>query len=389
VPIVLEPFSDRHIPAVHDFNKRISEGGIPYRFPESPVSRWLPRRDAIQLYQEGFVAMEDNMIRGAYLLKRQPFACHGELLMTGDYQLPISEGTIDSRYALVGLLMLKDALKREPLLFALGIGGYQESLTRMLKVMKWPIVSCPFFFKVNHPSRFFREMRFLRRKKVLGPLFDLMAFSGLGWSLTTLLQAVRRRPLWQPADIEMKVVHSFSCWADELWKQVKDNYAFIGLRDATTLNALYPVGDSRYKRLNLISKEKTIGWAVVLDTQMNDDDYFGSMKVGAVIDCLAEDGQERHVVTMASRFLEQLDVDLIVTNQLHRSWCNAFTSNGYLPGPSNYVFAVSPGLAKKLHPFHIAASKTHLTRGDGDGPGRLLGKDSSVTSDDQKELVGR
>src|SRR4029079_2872520 len=103
--------------------------------------------------------------------------------------------------------------------------------------------------------------------------------------------------------------------------------------DATILNALYPVGDIRYKRLKVILKEKTIGWAVVLDTKMSDDDYFGSMKVGAIIDCLAEDGQERHVVTMATRFLEQLDVDIIVTNQLHRSWCNAFISNGYLAGP--------------------------------------------------------
>jgi hypothetical protein len=303
--------------------------------------------------------------------------------MTGDYQLPISEGTIDSRYALVGLLMLKDALKREPLLFALGIGGYQESLTKMLKVMKWPIVSCPFFFKVNHPFRFFREITYLREKKGLGPLFDLMAFSGLGWSLTTLLQTVRRRAPWHPADIQMEEVHSFSCWADELWNQVKDSYTFIGLRDATILNALYPVGDSRYKRLKVIWREKTIGWAVVLDTKMKDDDYFGGMKVGAIIDCLAQDGQERHVVTMATRFLEQLAVDIIVTNQLHCLWCKAFTSNGYVPGPSNYVFAASPALAKKLHPFDIAASKAHLTRGDGDGPGRLLGKDSFVPFDAQ------
>src|SRR5687767_9428723 len=99
----MEPFSDRHIPAVRDFNKRISEGGIPYRFPESPIPRWLPRRDTIPLYQESFVAREDNMVRGGYLLKRQPFTCNGELLMTGDYQLPVSEGPIDSRYGLVGL----------------------------------------------------------------------------------------------------------------------------------------------------------------------------------------------------------------------------------------------------------------------------------------------
>jgi hypothetical protein len=375
VSVVVESFVDKHVPAVRDFNKRISDGRIPYRFPESPVPSWLPRRDSVPLYQECFVALEGKTVRGGYMLKHQPFACNGEVSMIADYQLPISEGTIDGRYALVGLLMLKDALKREPLMFALGIGGYQESLTRMLKAMKWSTATCPFFFKVIHPSCFLREITFVRKTGFTCMVLDLMASSGLGWLLIKSMQSLKSLRQLPDAGISMEEVDTFSCWSDEIWKQVKDHYTFVGLRDATILNTLYPVSDHQFRRIKVLRSDKPIGWAVVLNTKMENDNYFGSMKVGAVVDCLAEEGEESHVVKVATRFLERLDVDIIVTNQLHQAWCKAFTRYGYFSGPSNYIFAVSPNLAKKLHPFNITVSNAHLTRGDGDGPGRLMARD--------------
>ena len=370
--IVVEPLSNEHVPAVRGFNERIKAGGISYRFPESSVPQWLPRRDSIPLYQEYFVALEGNKVRGGYILKRQPFACNGEVSMIGDYQLPISEGTVDSSYGLVGLLMLKNALLREPLLLALGIGGYQEALTRMLKAMKWSMVSCPFFFKVIHPFRFLREIVALRRKRFMGIVLDQLAFSGLGWLLIKSVQSARQLSQRVGAEIRIEEVDRFSCWADEIWKQTKDHYTFIAVRDATVLNTLYPVTDGRFRRIKVLRGDKVIGWAVVLNTKMENSQYFGGMRVGTVVDCLAAEGEERQVVTIATRFLERWGADIIVTNQLHRSWCKAFSQNGYFTGPSNYIFAVSPLLAKKLHPFDIAVSKAHITRGDGDGPGHLL-----------------
>jgi hypothetical protein len=101
---------------------------------------------------------------------------------------------------------------------------------------------------------------------------------------------------------------------------------------------------------------------------MKDHNYFGSMRVGSVVDCLAVAGEEDQVVSMATRHLERHGADIIVTNQLHRSWGKAFSGNGYLVGPSNFIFAASQQLAQKLHPFERNASNVHLTRGDGDGP---------------------
>jgi hypothetical protein len=139
VSIVVKPFTDEHIPAVRELNKRIQAGGLSSRFPDSPIPQWLPYRDSSPVYQEYFVALEGETVRGAYILKPQAFFCNGELTMIADYQLPISEGIVDRRYAPVGLLLLTDALKRQPLLFALGMGGYQEKLVQMLKTMKWSL----------------------------------------------------------------------------------------------------------------------------------------------------------------------------------------------------------------------------------------------------------
>ena len=150
----------------------------------------------------------------------------------------------------------------------------------------------------------------------------------------------------------------------------------IAVRDSTILNVLYPVDNTRFIRLQVARRGKPIGWAVLLDTQMVGHKQFGGMRVGMVVDCLAEPGDELTVAAMATRHLAHRGVDLIVTNQLHRDWCNAFARNGFLEGPSNVaceIFTTSPTLAARLEPFEATAGRIHMTYGDGDGPiNRLL-----------------
>ncbi len=368
VSTLITPFTDDHIPAVQEFNRRIAVGGIPYRFPESPVPQWLPRRDSIPVYQEYFVALEGNKVCGAYILKPQAFACNGEMVTMAGFQLPISEGVIDGRHAAVGILLLDDAFKRQSLLFALGMGGYHEPKARMLKAVKWSMVSCPFYFKVNRPFRFLREISFLRRKPAMRIILDASAFCGLGSLAVKSLQFLKERTLRIATDVEGEEVDSFSSWADEVWRRAKDSYAMIAVRDAAILNTLYPSDNERFRKLKMLRKGQVIGWAVVLDTKMNGHKHFGNMRVGSVIDCLAIPGREPQVILRATRHLKRLGADIIVTNQLHRSWRKACARNGYLRGPSNFILAISPELANKLGRFRVNASKVHMTRGDGDGP---------------------
>jgi hypothetical protein len=69
----------------------------------------------------------------------------------------------------------------------------------------------------------------------------------------------------------------------------------------------------------------------------------------------------------ATETLERQGFDLILSNQSHQAWGEAFKSAGYLPGPSNFLFAASKKLAELLAPFEETRPRMHLTRADGDG----------------------
>jgi hypothetical protein len=78
------------------------------------------------------------------------------------------------------------------------------------------------------------------------------------------------------------------------------------------------------------------------------------------------------VVRCATQTLERQGFDLILSNQSHSAWGEAFKAAGYLPGTSNFIFAASKKLAQLLAPFEEVRAKMHLTRADGDGlPGNF------------------
>ena len=149
----------------------------------------LPRREGIPLYIEYFVALEGDAVRGAYVLKPQLFTVRDEVVMIANLGLPLSEGIIDPRFAVVGIALFRDAMARQPLLFGLGIGGLDEKGARLQQAMKWRLVPCPFYFRVIHPHRFLRQITFLRWDRRRRFMLDALAYSGLGW----LVLKVRRR----------------------------------------------------------------------------------------------------------------------------------------------------------------------------------------------------
>jgi hypothetical protein len=106
----------------------------------------------------------------------------------------------------------------------------------------------------------------------------------------------------------------------------------------------------------------------MLDTQMSRHKHFGNMRVGSIVDCLAEPEMAGLVVRYATAFLERKGVDLIVSNQANSAWRKAFVAAGYLAGPSNFILALSPMLADRLEPLEAARRHIHMNRGDGDGP---------------------
>jgi hypothetical protein len=309
--------------------------------------------------------MEDGVVRGGYLLKRQDFAVGGETLSIGYYHSALSEGIVDHKYVMVGVQLLLHAAKREPLLYALGMGGLDRPLPRMLKAAGWTLAAVPFHFRVVHPGRFLRNIRPLRTTGARRLLLDAAACTGLGWAGIRAFQRVRSGGKAAPA-ATVELVDGFDSWADDLWTRCRPCYPFIGVRDSATLGELYPGGG--FLRMKIASRGTIIGWAIALDTQMREDQYFGDLRVGSIVDCLALPEHAFPVIAAARGVLEERGVDLIVSNQAHPRWASALRQAGCPEGPSNFIFGCSKMLMAKLRAAGCGAERLFLNRGDGDGP---------------------
>jgi hypothetical protein len=361
--IVIAPYTVDQVLAVRDFNARLAaaNGYGEFQLAEEPPVRQQGRR----LAEATFLALDDGAVRGSFTLNSQEFSFRGDVRRVAHYRLPISEGVLSRAYAGVGLQMLRTALKLEPQLFALGMGGTDRALPQMLKAVGWRLYPVPFYFKVIRAQRFLRELRTfqtgaLRRAAALGA-----RLSGVGPAGIHAVQWCRQH---RSDDVLAEPVRAFDAWADALWERTNYRYAMVAARDAAALNTLYPVADGRFLRLKVTRDGAIAGWAVLLDTGMRGHRQFGDLRVGTIADCLALPEDAGAVVAAATEWLADRGVDLIVTNQAHAAWGRAFERSGFFRGPSNYVFAVSKKLAEALEPFEVNRDEIHINRGDGDGP---------------------
>ena len=351
MPLAIVPYAAEATAAVREFNRRLAEAGhaaAHEQFPETPGPIWLP---GLEL----FVAQDEGQVHGGYILRRQRFFAGGEDVTAAHYRLPLSEGLINRAYAMLGLRMVRDALAREPRLYAAGMGGMDQPLPQMLKRLGWAIDTVPFYFKVVHPGRFLRHIRVLRTSLLRRLALDVAAYSGAGWLGMKMLGVARRLPL-----VASELAPSFAPWADDVWERSRAAYAMLARRDAATLDELYPPGDPRFLRVRAAG-----GWALALDTRMRDHKQFGGMRVGTIVDCLGPPEAATAILRAATCLLEERGVDLIVSNQMHGAWSRGLVECGFRQGPSNYLLAISPALAKSAG---TGFERFHINRGDGDGP---------------------
>jgi hypothetical protein len=365
--IDIQPYEPQMIDAVKAFNGRLRQHQIPHAFPETPMSKYLPKTQGRKLYQEYFLALHNATVHGGYVLKHQEFSIDGKIIALADYQFPLSEGVIDKRYALVGIQLLSDALKRHALLMCLGVGGRDRPIVNMLERMRWSIRLVPFYFKIHRGYRFLRNIAYLRRTRLRQRAFDMLALLGCG-GLLRLAQLCGAPSSGVKRHYRVEEVSHFSEWADVVWDMCKDHYALVAVRDSAILNILYPMDDARFIRLKIRHGAEVIGWAVLLDTPMSGHKQFGNMRVGSIVDCLALPEHADAVIRLATQLLEQRQVDLLLSNQAHHAWGAALRNAGFWQGPSNYVFAASPEVASLLAPFDRNTGRFHINRGDGDGP---------------------
>ena len=374
--IVIQPYRPEHESAVQDFNRRLqkSSGDPNLVFSQSAVPRWLPPVGNSPVWNEFYVAVnaspgEKPSVRGTYALTQQMIFIRGKgLERIACYHHPLSEGIVDRKYASVGVLLARDALARQPLLYALGMGGADTPIAKMLKALGFTLSAIPFYFRVMHPAKFLREMHALRKAHGRRMLMDIAAATGLGWIAIRSAQAAASVRAGRPnagPDFAVNEIATFSDWADELWTQAKETVSFAAVRDANTLRILYPEHTATTRRLRVSHEGAAIGWTVVGIRRK--DAKFGEMRVGSVVDCWASPKNMLSVVRAAVRALEKDGVDLIVSNQNHQAWRGAFEQAGFLKGPSTFVFAASRKLSEMLQPLETNQPLFHITRADGDG----------------------
>jgi hypothetical protein len=368
--LTIQHYTEAMVPAVRAFNARIAQSdAFDFGFPESPVPAWLPRTSdpvaGAGIHQDMYVALDDSgAVRGGYVLKHQLFTVAGQIRSVGFYRAPVSEGIADKRYASMGAALLRDALRREKLLFSLGIGSREHPLSRLLLAMKWTLTEVPFFFRIERGARVFRELRAVRTSALRRLTLDVAAFTGAALA-PRLLHGTRPRLSagWR-IDEGLPPAEEI----DSLFHHEARRYSFCAVRTRAVLDRLYELPNPSRVFLTIINPERRLaGWAVVLNTPMRDDKYFGNLRVGSIVDTFAAEGAEPELVAGASAYLREMGAELIVSNQSHREWIRAMQRNGFRMGPSNYLFAASPALWTQLG-AQDAVDRVHLLRADGDGP---------------------
>jgi hypothetical protein len=358
------------MPAVRAFNARLRAGGITdFKLPETAVSTWLTPDGVYPLFEELWLAKDGPAVRGGYVLKYQPFRVGQETLGIGYLYSPVSEALVDSRFGALGLQILLHAQRRQPLLYCLGMGGLDRPLPRLLQASGWSLAPVPFLFYPARPAVVLRELPLLQRTRGRALAAKALAASGLAWLGLRAWQAVRQAA--PPPGVEVTEIQNFDEWVDDLWEAAGAHYTFIAERTLPALNRLYPPGHPRFLKLQVRRQGKMAGWAVALDTPMRESRHFGNLRVGSVVDGLAAPGEEDATAAGVTTFLRQRGVDVLVTNQAHQAWVKAFRRAGWLPGPSNFIFAAAPPLAALLQPWPHTCAQAHLTRGDGEGPTHL------------------
>ncbi len=359
--------------AARRFNERLRASGMTdFELMESPFSKRYPESDDAAIWQQYFLALEsDNSgatqeVRGGYLLQYQRYHTPEGIIPTAFLRLPLSEGVINKVHIPVGIRLMQDAMKREQHLCSLGMGGIKRPLPRLMAGLGWLVHEVPFHFLVLRSSRFFRQVRLLRSNKLRSIACDLLAYSGIGWAGTRVMQWRSLTSRLGPG-LTTTCEPSFDSWADTVWEDRAPHYHFAGARNQHLLSTIYPVEDTRWIRCVVWEDKKPLGWALLLCTDWKGHKQFGSLRLGSIADCLAPPEHAAAIVTASVHVLKECGADLIVTNQTHQAWNAALKQAGFLSGPSNFVFAASPTLHKKFA-LGEHVHEIHINRGDSDGP---------------------
>jgi len=362
MPLRVVPLTEHELPATRAFNARMLAGRAPTDFllPENLPQRPFPSNPTI--IWTHYVVVDGPEVRGGVVEMNQPAVLNGSLERVMNYQSPLSEAILDRRYGLVSLSLIRFMERQGAGAFAVGMGWPSNPFPRALRAAGWSVRPVPFYFRVHRANRVLRELTLFRKTAVSSLLADVARLTGLGalgFKVTQFRRASQERGIVQ--------VSSWDTWADDLWNTFQVECSLAVSRDRKTLEDLYPSTEPRLLRFLIRRGQKPVGWSIALLTQNGHRKYFGNLRVGSILDCVAESGEMQATVQMTDSALAARGADLVVSNQSHVLWRSAFRRSGFLPGPSNFLLGMSKRLFNQVSLQPSGEDRIHLNRGDGDG----------------------
>ena len=362
MPLRFEVFGEQHLPAVQAFNQRMKAGKAASDFL-LPTSLEAPRTepgDPIQWTR--YVVLDGDAVRGGLLEMQQPGWLNRESVRAMNFQSPLSEGIIDSKYSIVAMQMVKFMQKQADAAFMVGMGAADRPLPKLLVASGWSVRPVPFLFRVHRAGKFLSELPMLRSSAAKRVAAKAARLTGLGAAAL----AMKQRP---KASVHgtVRQVDGWGDWADEIWKRCRDHCSFAVLRNRETLESLYPQSDPRTKILLIERHGRAVGWSVYFNAPMINHHHFGNLQVGSILDCMADSDAMASTAILTNRELAAQGVDLVLVNHSHTEWIGAFRAAGFLSGPSNYMLAMSKRLTQAVQTVSRGENRVHVTRGDGDG----------------------
>ena len=351
-------------PAVRRFNRRMEAAGKgDFSLPESCTS--VTDGVAPPVRWEFFIAVDgQSEARGGFTIRRQPFANGGKPFDLSFLKFPVSEGIADRRHAAVGITLLAEVPFRAPSCFALGMGGKEKPLPKILGRLGWRVMEVPFFFKILRPGPVLATLEPFRRTSFRRFAASVANFTGIARAAAFFAH----RQIPENRSLTVSVAGEFDVWSDAVWERSKGDYGILAERSSTTLPLIYAPFKGSHEILQIMRNGEILGWTVCLITKMSGDRHFGDLTVATLADGLAPAGEVDDVVMASVRYLEQRRPDLIISNQINRHWAAGLTAAGFRRGPSNFAWAVSPVMSNAFDDDPYLENDSHINRGDGDGP---------------------
>jgi hypothetical protein len=369
------PLTQHLVQACSEFNERLGRAGAALSSVTCLVNRDRGMDPPAPMEVERYVGVDvDGQVRGSYSLRWQYLWLRGERLLGAHYGYPISEGVIDKHYAMLGVLVLLDAVKRCEYLYLLGAGGRTGSVFRVAEHVGFAIADVPFLFRVINGGRFLRKLPQMQSGLGRRLLATIGGATGLAQLATGLLHgasAISHRgssSLRPSSSLTVDEVTTLAAAADEVRSRVHSQYTFCVVRDGAPVEPSFPLDRTDLHRLVVRHQGSIIGWSVVMREGLSRlHAYLGDIAPGLIVDAFGDTAYASEIVRAATAYLAAQGVDVVITNTSHEGWVSGYKRAGFIAWDSQFPLIVSHSLARRIGDLRAIMTRTHMSRADADG----------------------